>query len=155
SAMRRAFGSTQARNDIAVGDKILENLDSRRSSARRFTLSSAVLPALLAGIGISQAADVHAWLRSRSPAARLADTIARDGRPGDLILILPPAHASSFNFYYGGALEQWAPPFRNRITNVQWEGLVARMQDPLLLARFVEDLDVHLTRGGRVWMLSG
>jgi hypothetical protein len=114
-----------------------------------------ILTALLVAIGVSQAADVRAWLRPRSPAAEIATAIARDGRPGDLIVIVPPAHASTFNFYYDGSLEQWAPPFRGRTTNMPWEGLVAKLQDDGVLAEFVDDLDGRLQRGGRVWFVSG
>jgi len=118
-------------------------------------LRRAAAIALLLGIGISQAADVHAWLLPRSPAPRIADVIKSRSQPGDLILILPPAHASSFNFYYDGGLEEWAPPFRARITNMPWAGLVARMEDPEVLSGFVEALTDRLRRGGRVWVVSG
>ena len=118
-------------------------------------LQRAVAVALLLGIGVSQAADIRTWLLPRSPAPRIADAIARGSHPGDLILIVPPAHASSFNFYYDGALEQWAPPFRARITNMPWAGLVERMEDPQVLAGFVDALTNRLRRGGRVWVVSG
>ena len=111
--------------------------------------------ALLVGICVSQAADVRAWLRPRSPAPQIARVIAREGQPGDLILIMPPAHASSFNFYYDGALEQWAPPFARRITNMPWAGLLARMEDPEVTAGFVDALGDRLRRGGRIWVVSG
>jgi hypothetical protein len=68
---------------------------------------------------------------------------------------MPPAHASSFNFYYDGALEQWAPPFAHRITNMPWAGLMARMEDPQVTAGFVDALGDRLQHGGRIWVVSG
>jgi hypothetical protein len=115
----------------------------------------AVAFALTAVIGTSQVADVDAWLRPRSPAPQIADAIGRAGRSGDLILIMPPAHASSFNFYYDGELEQWAPPFQSRITNMPWAGLLARLEDRETMAEFVAALDDRLRRGGRIWVISG
>jgi hypothetical protein len=106
-------------------------------------------------IAISQLADIRVWLRPRSPAADIARVIARDGRPGDLILIMPAPQASSFNFYYNGTLEQWAPPFSTRVTNMPWAGLLERLQDPQVHAGFIDALTNRLQAGRRVWVISG
>jgi hypothetical protein len=123
------------------------------ATGRRFR--RALLALVVASVLVGQAVTARTWLGPRSPAPVIAALIEREGRSGDLILVVPAAHAASFNFYYRGDLEQWAPPFRGRVTNVAWTGLLRKMEDRALLDDFKQALARHLQEGRRVWLISG
>ena len=94
-------------------------------------------------------------LKPHSPAPEVAAIIEARSLPTDLILITQTPLASSLNFYYKGTLEQWAIPFREKITHVPWRDFFERMGDEKILISFEKNLRICLKEGRRVWVLSG
>jgi hypothetical protein len=112
-----------------------------------------VAVALVAAALVTQYLDPARWLRPSSPAREFAAIVESRGRPDDLIWIFPAPYASSFNFHFAGPQAQLAFPFRGRVTNVDWIALREQEQDPVVIARFLEELGRHLDRGRRVWAI--
>jgi hypothetical protein len=109
--------------------------------------------ALLAGAVLVQHVDRARWLRPSSPARELASLVHRHARPDDIIWIFPAPYASSFNFYYRGPQQQFAFPFRGRVTRIDWPALRDREQDPAVIDAFLDELRSHLDARRRVWAL--
>jgi hypothetical protein len=113
------------------------------------------LPATLGLCLALQAANAQTWLRPRSPMRDIARRVASSSRPTDAIVIVPAAHAATFNFWYEGPLEEWAPPFHHRVRAVPWSGLLGRMQHAAATPGLHPDLARVLQSGRRLWVVVG
>jgi MFS family permease len=124
-------------------------LDAAARSGRRGLLP--VTAGLVVGSLVSA---LPGTARPPSSAPQVARTVEAHGQPGDLILFTHASIASVFNFYYRGDLEEWAVPFRGRITHVPWAEVSARLEDQATVEAFERDLIARLDRGGRVWLIA-
>jgi hypothetical protein len=136
---------------VGAGISTIADSLGRSARSRARWLGPATLGLCLA----LQAANARTWLRPRSPMRDIARTIASSSRPTDAIVIVPAAHAATFNFWYEGPLEEWAPPFHHRVRAVPWSGLLGRMQHAAATPDLHADLARVLQSGRRLWVVVG
>jgi len=126
-------------------------------SRLRTGVEQTVVVGLFVGIPIAMSGTRALGLQSRlfahSPLKAVAERIAAEARPGDVIVIYPEFYATTFNWYYHGDLPEVCYPSVGRVELPRWHTLRRRLADPEapgIAVRFVHD---HLGPEGRIWVV--
>ena len=115
--------------------------------------------AVVAGIVVLVLGGYAASMRfllftDRSNAREVANEIAKQAMPSDLIVVAPQWIAPSFNTYYLGDNQQLDYPSLKREQTVSFSGLSTRMSSPEIFSRTQQIIGEASRAGRRVWLIS-
>ncbi len=94
------------------------------------------------------------FVTGRSNAQDMANSIAREAAPSDLLVIAPEWAASGFNHYYPLPTEQIDYPNEKRVVAVDFSGILERFGNPEAKKRFIKRIDEAFGAKRRVWLVS-
>ena len=93
-------------------------------------------------------------LMSRSNAREIAQALAHEVQPTDLVIVSPQWLASSFNYYFMPNNSQIDYPLQQRAGAVPWDRLKVRLSDPIPVQQTFERIKAAHQKGERVWLVE-
>ena len=114
------------------------------------------LAAVAAGVALgltgANATRYATWTKSN--AAAVAQAVAAQSRPDDVVIIAPEWIASSFNYYFSRPNREIVYPTFGRTVTPEWNDPFARTADLATLAAVKDTIAALHARGARVWMIE-